>query len=104
MSSLVRSYAFDLKDEQAMPTRSSSEFRRHKDVTNPVYIMGFLTQWKMYLDQLPAGPDAHTYRGEKLDPTIFEKVCGKNHFCWNQHRTLTLYSRCRQSSSRSCTR
>jgi len=51
-----------------------SEFRRHKDITNPVYIMGFLTQWKMYLDQLPAGPDAHAYGGKKLDPTIFEKM------------------------------
>lgn len=55
---------------------SSSEFRRHKDVTNPAYIMGFLAQWKMYLDQLPAGPDAHAYRGKKLDSTIFEKVNG----------------------------
>jgi len=53
---------------------SSSEFRRHKDATNPAYTIGFLTQWKMYLDQLPAGPDARTYKGKKLDPTIFEKV------------------------------
>jgi len=51
-----------------------SEFRRHRDVMNPVYVMGFLTQWKMYLDQLPAGPDARAYSGKKLDPTIFEKV------------------------------
>ena len=36
--------------------------------------MGFLTQWKMYLDELPTGPDARTYKGKKLDPTIFEKV------------------------------
>jgi hypothetical protein len=57
-----------------MPSYASSEFRRHKDVTNPAYVMGFLTQWKMYLDQLPAGPDAHAYRGKRLDPTIFEKV------------------------------
>jgi len=51
-----------------------SEFRRHKDVTNPVYIMGFLTQWKMYLDQLPAGSDGLAYKGQRLDPTIFEKM------------------------------
>ena len=58
-----------------IPTRpSSSEFRRHKDITNPVYTMGFLTQWKMYLDQLPVGPDARAYKGKRLDPTIFEKV------------------------------
>lgn len=36
--------------------------------------MGFLTQWKVYLDQLPAGPDALAYKGRKLDPTIYEKV------------------------------
>ena len=59
----------------SVPTSpSSSEFRKHKDITNPAYIMGFLAQWKMYLDQLPAGADAHTYRGKKLDPTIYEKV------------------------------
>ncbi|KAF9647333.1 ACN9-domain-containing protein [Thelephora ganbajun] len=51
-----------------------SEFRKHKDVTNPVYIMGFLTQWKIYLDQLPASPGARVYRGKKLDPTVFEKM------------------------------
>lgn len=39
--------------------------------------MGFLTQWKMYLDQLPAGPGSHAYKGKKLDPTIFEKVNGE---------------------------
>ena len=39
-----------------------------------MYTMGFLTQWKVYLDQLPAGPDARAYKGKKLDPTIFEKV------------------------------
>lgn len=50
------------------------EFRRHKDVTNPVYIMGFLTQWKMYLDQLSYGSDGRAYRGKKLDPTVLEKV------------------------------
>jgi len=33
-----------------------------------------LTQWKMYLDQLPAGSDGHAYEGKKLDPTIFEKM------------------------------
>jgi hypothetical protein len=43
-------------------------------VTNPGYIIGFLSQWKVYLDQIPAGPEAQRFRGKKLDPTIFEKV------------------------------
>jgi hypothetical protein len=51
-----------------------AEFRRHKDVTNPGYIIGFLSQWKVYLDQLPLGPEAMHFRGKKLDPTIFEKL------------------------------
>ncbi|KAJ3503144.1 hypothetical protein NMY22_g18351 [Coprinellus aureogranulatus] len=50
------------------------EFRRHQKVTNPVHIMGFLSQWKMYLDEIPAGPEGAEYRGRKLDPTKFEKM------------------------------
>ena len=51
-----------------------SEFRRHRNVTNPGHIIGFLSQWKVYLDQLPVGPEAQLFRGKKLDPTIYEKV------------------------------
>ncbi|KDR78735.1 hypothetical protein GALMADRAFT_63864 [Galerina marginata CBS 339.88] len=50
-----------------------SEFRRHKEVSNPVYIMGFLSQWKVYLDQMPQNPNA-AYSGKRLDPTVFEKM------------------------------
>jgi len=51
-----------------------TEFRRHKDVTNPGHIIGFLSQWKVYLEQIPVGPEAQRFRGNKLDPTIFEKL------------------------------
>ncbi|KAI0663760.1 ACN9-domain-containing protein [Cubamyces menziesii] len=51
-----------------------AEFRRHKEVTNKVHIIGFLSQWKMYLDQLPAGPEAKSFRGKPLDPTMLEKM------------------------------
>lgn len=51
-----------------------AEFRRHRDVTNPGHIIGFLSQWKVYLDQIPIGPEAQHFRGEKLDPTVFEKL------------------------------
>ncbi|KAF9457868.1 hypothetical protein BDZ94DRAFT_1174785 [Collybia nuda] len=54
-----------------------SEFRLHKDVTNNVHIIGFLSQWKMYLDQLPVGPDSKSFAGKKLDPTVFEKMSGE---------------------------
>ncbi|KAH9032663.1 ACN9-domain-containing protein [Lactarius pseudohatsudake] len=51
-----------------------AEFRRHRDVTNPAHIIGFLSQWKVYLDQIPMGPGAQHFRGKKLDPTTFEKL------------------------------
>jgi len=50
-----------------------AEFRRHRETTNPVHIMGFLTQWKMYLDELPRSRDTR-FSGKRLDPTIFEKM------------------------------
>lgn len=47
-----------------------AEFRRHRSITNPVHIIGFLSQWKMYLDELPAT----NFSGKKLDLTVFEKM------------------------------
>ncbi|RUS17867.1 hypothetical protein BC937DRAFT_89402 [Endogone sp. FLAS-F59071] len=37
-----------------------AEFRRHRDVDNPVYIVGFLSQWQDYLDtmKVQTGPMA----------------------------------------------
>ena len=51
------------------------EFRRHRETSNKVHIIGFLSQWKVYLDQLPSGPDGgKAFRGKPLDPTTLEKV------------------------------
>ena len=72
MSRLVRMRLVALRLDRS---NTLLEFRRHRDVTNPGYIIGFLSQWKVYLDQLPLGPEAQHFRGKKLDPTIFEKVC-----------------------------
>ncbi|KAF8597510.1 ACN9-domain-containing protein [Ceratobasidium sp. AG-I] len=54
-----------------------AEFKRHQKVDNPVHIIGFLSQWKLYLDQLEAqssssGPER--FKGRKMDPTVFEKM------------------------------
>ncbi|KAI6133483.1 ACN9-domain-containing protein [Pisolithus thermaeus] len=49
-----------------------AEFRRHRMVTNPIHVMGFLTQWRRYLDELPRDSNANNFK--KLDPTIFEKM------------------------------
>ncbi|KAJ7760818.1 hypothetical protein DFH07DRAFT_815866 [Mycena maculata] len=51
-----------------------AEFRRHQATTNPLYVIGFLSQWKMYLDSIPQGPDAKNFTGKKLDPTVYEKM------------------------------
>ncbi|KAF8274671.1 ACN9-domain-containing protein [Lactarius quietus] len=48
-----------------------AEFRRHRDVTNPGHIIGFLSQWKVYLDQLPVGPDAEHFRGKNPEVSSF---------------------------------
>lgn len=60
------------------------EFRRHRKVDNPLQIVGFLGQWKMYLDQLDEtrlatagksdGEKRRFFEGRKLDLDQFEKV------------------------------
>ena len=72
MSKLVRDLFFQVITPNPPP--HFLEFRRHKDVTNPGYIIGFLSQWKVYLSQIPVGPEADRFRGNKLDHTVFEKV------------------------------
>ncbi|KAJ6518514.1 hypothetical protein DFH09DRAFT_1194299 [Mycena vulgaris] len=51
-----------------------AEFRRHQGVTNPVHVIGFLSQWKVYLDAIPAGPGAKSFSGQRLDATVYEKM------------------------------
>jgi hypothetical protein len=56
---------------------SCTEFHRHKIADNPVHVMGFLLEWKRYLDKIESqsskdGP----FRGERMDATVFEKVWG----------------------------
>ena len=52
----------------------NEEFRRHQKVDNPLHIIGFLSQWKMYLDSMPQTENASQFKGKKLDPTVYEKV------------------------------
>ncbi|KAH9945172.1 ACN9-domain-containing protein [Epithele typhae] len=55
-----------------------AEFRRHRTTDNKVHIISFLSQWKVYLDQLPAGPGgARAFKGKPLDPTTLEKMSGE---------------------------
>ena len=61
---------FCLLDSRSLPFK---EFRRHREVTNPLHVMGFLSQWKVYLDGLPRD-SAEPFKGKRLDQTVFEKV------------------------------
>lgn len=53
------------------------EFRRHQKITNPLHIMGFIHEWKLYLDSLPANPNEE-FSGRKLDPSLLQKVAFGN--------------------------
>jgi len=51
-----------------------AEFRRHKDITNPIHIVGFLGQWQVYLDVLKAQTNsANITYGKKIDLEYLEK-------------------------------
>ncbi|KAI8357176.1 hypothetical protein B0O80DRAFT_373076, partial [Mortierella sp. GBAus27b] len=64
-----------------------AEFHRHKDVDNPLYIVGFLEQWQGYLSHiLESAPSQQTAQpqtqrsiespgeafGKKLDPALLD--------------------------------
>lgn len=74
-----------------------SEFRLTRDTDNPLHIIAFLSQWKVYLDQIEssvladagasdtkgkgkasrvggAGVGSAMWRGRKLDTAEFEKM------------------------------
>lgn len=49
-----------------------SEFRAHRDVENPVHIVGFLTEWQMYAQQI----EGEAWRGERMEKGKVEKMSG----------------------------
>lgn len=52
-----------------------AEFRRHQKIDNPIQIVGFCSQWKMYLDALMADRlTSAEPRGQSLDPALIDKV------------------------------
>lgn len=50
------------------------EFRRHKTTSNPLHIIGFLKEWKIYLDTIRGTENPEQFRGKKLDAELFEKM------------------------------
>lgn len=47
-----------------------SEFRAHRKVENPVHIIGFLSEWQMYVQQI----EGDNWRGEKMDKGKIDKM------------------------------
>ncbi|KAL7417815.1 hypothetical protein BDY24DRAFT_373014 [Mrakia frigida] len=52
-------------------TYIKDEFRRHKTADNPLHIIGFLSQWKHYLDSMEKG---ELDKGRMLDMDKLEKM------------------------------
>lgn len=50
-----------------------SEFRQHRNVENPMHIIGFLTEWQMYCQQI----EGNSWRGDKLDKQKIDKMSGE---------------------------
>lgn len=46
-----------------------SEFRRHKDIDNPIHIVGFLTQWQQYGQAL----EGDEWQEKKIDIDLLDK-------------------------------
>lgn len=47
-----------------------AEFRRHRDVENPLHIIGFLTEWQLYAQKL----DGDEWRGEVLEKKVVDQL------------------------------
>lgn len=50
-----------------------SEFRAHRTTENPVHIIGFLTEWQMYAQQI----EGESWKGEKMDRVKIDKMSGE---------------------------
>ncbi|KAH7393999.1 acetate non-utilizing protein 9, mitochondrial precursor [Phaeosphaeria sp. MPI-PUGE-AT-0046c] len=47
-----------------------AEFRAHRDIDNPVQIIGFLSEWQMYAQTL----QGESWKGERMDKTKVDKM------------------------------
>ncbi|CAO1621364.1 unnamed protein product [Sympodiomycopsis kandeliae] len=69
------------------------EFKRHKKVDNPLQIVGFLGQWKLYLDQMEGGSSTEgekkIFEGKKLDAEQFEKLSEEQTYQLHEFMTAT---------------
>ncbi|KAI0904014.1 hypothetical protein F4824DRAFT_467098 [Ustulina deusta] len=49
---------------------AKSEFRLHRNLDNPARLIGFLTEWQLYAQQI----EGDSWKGEKLDPAKVAKM------------------------------
>ncbi|KAF2459260.1 hypothetical protein BDY21DRAFT_187325 [Lineolata rhizophorae] len=47
-----------------------SEFRAHRNVENPIHIVGFLTQWQLYAQKI----EGDAWRDHKMDKATLDKM------------------------------
>lgn len=68
-----------------------SEFRAHRAVENPLHIVGFLTEWQTYAQQI----EGDNWRGAKMDKTKIDKMSGRFDFLrtkrsWQRSESVNL--------------
>ena len=51
-------------------TYLKAEFRRHRDTENPLHIVGFLTEWQQYGQQL----EGENWKEQKIDSAVLDKL------------------------------
>jgi len=51
-------------------TYLKAEFRRHRDIENPLHIVGFLTEWQQYGQML----EGDEWKGSKIDTALLDKL------------------------------
>ncbi|KAL6896267.1 ACN9 domain-containing protein [Trichoderma longibrachiatum] len=47
-----------------------AEFRAHRNVDNPAHLIGFLSEWQMYAQQI----EGESWVGEKIDQSKLQKM------------------------------
>ncbi|KAH7138156.1 hypothetical protein B0J11DRAFT_8431 [Dendryphion nanum] len=69
---LFRAHRKKLNQEQRLlgDEYIKKEFHAHKDIDNPVHIIGFLTEWQLYAQQI----EGDSWKGEKMDRTKVDKM------------------------------
>lgn len=69
---LLRIHRKKLNPEERVfgDTYLKAEFRRHREIENPLHIVGFLTEWQRYGQQL----EGEDWKGQKIDANLLDKL------------------------------